>query len=111
MEPIRFEDAKLQLFYRRACDKALKEVHAMGIIPEPLRVHIERDDLLRNTLSCELALFVFNNRVLLRRYWTNEGTVKYNHLTLTNFKEMEKNAPKSVEQMKRNALNILSGPN
>lgn len=111
MEPIKFEDTKLLLFYERACNKALEEIRTMKIIPEPLRIYIEKDNLLHNTLGCELALFVFKNRVLLRRYWEHERTIKYNHLTLTNFKEMEKIAPKSVEQMKRNALNILSGPN
>ena len=92
--------------YREACKKAQREILRFGYSTEPLKLTFEEDDLCKDYLGCTMSIFVFNdNRVLLRRYWAKENSIKYNEIK--NYEEIIKKAPNSIRHMKRNAIKSL----
>lgn len=92
--------------YRKACKKAQKEILRFGYSTEPLRLTFEKDDLCKDYLGCNMSIYVLNdNRVLLRRYWEKENSIKYNEIT--NYEEIIEMAPNSIMHMKKNAIKSL----
>lgn len=91
---------------RAVFEWAVNEQARMGLTAEPIRLTAKQDNMTGDPLGCIISIFYDeeSGKALLRRDWLNDMGVKYN--LLTNFDEIRRIAPKSVQHMMENATRI-----
>lgn len=111
MENQRKEDILPFPSYKTRTDRELMEEayfwadskRRKGEPSSPLRIEFD-SDYINFDNGCHISLFVSEGKAIMRREWAEDHSVLYN--SIVNYEEIIKVAPKSVERMIQNGLEI-----